>query len=161
MERMLPQSCRVCRAWNLGVKSVVQSLYNEQVFSDAVGTFRNHHTSTFQFAAMRKVDESTGGALTTDSGPSTIPFEIGGDGVQVLNFGQRTVSVLGIRCLDLPPHLSHTRFSSRPLIVVEGKKEKSALTCISCLMCAAPCMLSLCKLLLCSVFLLSVSFYLV
>jgi hypothetical protein len=55
----------------------VQSLYNEQVFSDDVGTFRKHHTSTFQFAAMRKVDQSTGGALTTDSGPSTNPSKLG------------------------------------------------------------------------------------
>jgi hypothetical protein len=91
---------------------------------------RSHHTSTFQFAAMRKVDQSTVSALTTDLGPSTILFEIGGDGVQVLNFRQRTVSVLGIRCMDLPLHLGHTRFSSRPLIAVEGKKEKCALTCI-------------------------------
>jgi hypothetical protein len=45
----------------------------------------------------------------------------------ILTFGQRTVVVIGIRCLDLPSHLAHSACAYQPVFIIEGKKEKKAL----------------------------------
>jgi hypothetical protein len=44
-----------------------------------------------------------------------------------MTLGIWKASVLGLCCEDLPPHLSHTGVAWRPLIIVEGPKEKSNL----------------------------------
>jgi hypothetical protein len=62
-------------------------------------------------------------------GPSRAPgcadsiiLEIGGDGVQ-LSLGNHTTMVMGVRCEDLPPNLSHSKTGWRILLIVEGPKE--------------------------------------
>jgi hypothetical protein len=53
-------------------------------------------------------------------------WQLGGDGAELMTFGIRKASVFGLRCEDLPPHLSHTDVAWQ-LIIVEGLKEKSNL----------------------------------
>lgn len=57
----------------------------------------------------------------------TIMIQLGGDGVSLLNFGNRTATVIGIRCEELPEEGSQSNLAWRPVIVVEGPKETTAL----------------------------------
>lgn len=52
---------------------------------------------------------------------------LGGDGVQLLNWGSRTATVIALKCEDLPPHLIQTGRAVSPLIVIEGPSEPSTL----------------------------------
>jgi hypothetical protein len=69
-----------------------------------------------------------GNIFDNDCPIPSILFEIGGDGVQIHTFGKRTVCVIGIRCLDLPQHLAHTAHVYQAVFIIEGKKEKKALS---------------------------------
>lgn len=76
--------------------------------------------------AFQELNAACGGVLTNNTIRSII-ISIGGDGVQLLNWGSRTGTVLAIKCEDLPPHLAHTGLAVAPLIVIEGPHEPSIL----------------------------------
>jgi hypothetical protein len=51
--------------------------------------------------------------------------------MQALMFGTRTCSIMAIRVLDLPPHMSHSKAAYRVVAVIEGKSEKKELKAIT------------------------------
>jgi hypothetical protein len=118
----------VFRGWKLGVVDTVRRLFAEPVFANHVGTARSGPTSPFSYPAVRRLGNSLGKCLEPDCSIPTILFEIGGDGVQIHTFGKRTVCVIGIRCLDLPQHLAHTAYAYQAVFIIEGNKEKKALS---------------------------------
>ena len=87
-------------------------------------------TSFFASQAFKAYDEATGGRV----GPGrpanvapTVMLQLGGDGVSLLNFGQRTATVIGVRCEELPGEVSQSHMAWRPVIVIEGPKEVTVL----------------------------------
>ena len=57
----------------------------------------------------------------------TCMFQLGGDGVSLLHFGQRTATVIGVRCEELPGEVSQSHLAWRPIIVIEGPKETTVM----------------------------------
>jgi hypothetical protein len=57
--------------------------------------------SYFASDAFRQLDADCAGALTRED-VHTVLLSLGGDGVQLLNWGSRTATVAGIKCEDLP-----------------------------------------------------------
>jgi hypothetical protein len=76
--------------------------------------------------AYRQLDADCGHSLSKD-GVHSIILTIGGDGVQLLNWGSRTATVVGIKCEDLPSHLVQKGKAVKPLLVMEGPQEPSIL----------------------------------
>jgi hypothetical protein len=108
--------------------NTVKRLYADAVFAAAVGTARTGPTSPFSYPAAKRLGEFLGRVFDPGCKIPTILFELGGDGVMILTVGQRTVCVLGMRCLDLPQHLAHTTCAYQAVFIIEGKKEKKALS---------------------------------
>ena len=52
---------------------------------------------------------------------------IGGDGVNIQNWGSRTATVIGLKLEDLPPHLVQKGLAVAPLFIIEGPKEPAVL----------------------------------
>jgi hypothetical protein len=72
--------------------------------------------------AFKQLDQDLDGALA-NSDILTVLVSLGMDGVQILNWGSRTLTVIGIKCEDLPPHLVQSNLAICPTIVIEGKHE--------------------------------------
>jgi hypothetical protein len=74
-----------CRAWVVPVHQVVQSFFDDAEFRAHVSTNRDagDPTSIFNSEAMKRLDMALGGALQPDRQFKCIPFDGGGDGVQV------------------------------------------------------------------------------
>jgi hypothetical protein len=102
---------------------------------------------------MKKLNTDLGGAFEPDRRVRCIPFDGGGDGVQVrsitcsikrqavshacgymcfnvcpvlqlLTFSTRTCSIIALRCLDLPAQMANTKAAYRVIAVIEGRSEK-------------------------------------
>jgi hypothetical protein len=78
------------------------------------------------FMAFQLLDADCAGALTREEVP-TVLLSLGGDGVQLLNWGSWTATVVGIKCEDLPPELVQKGMAVEPLLVIEGHQEPSVL----------------------------------
>jgi hypothetical protein len=67
------------------VKEVVQSLFDDADFAENVAKHRNENdpTCVFSTAAMKHQNQMLQGAFSCDANELCIPFELGGDGVQV------------------------------------------------------------------------------
>jgi hypothetical protein len=107
-------------------------MYRNKEFADDCGKHRDYgsDTSFFHSKAFHRLDRRCNGRIgqgRRPEEPSTSVWELGGDGVELMTFGTRKAAVLGLRCEELPPHLSHTDISWRPLIIVEGPREKTNL----------------------------------
>jgi hypothetical protein len=76
--------------------------------------------------AFKQLDTDCAHALSS-KGTKSVVLSIGGDGVQLLNWGSRTATVVGLKCEDLPPHLALKGKAVRPLLVMEGPQEPSVL----------------------------------
>lgn len=77
---------------------------------------------------FKDLDEDCCGILTqADAAAHTILVGLGGDGVQLLNWGARTATVIALKCEDLPPHLIQTGRAASPLLIIEGPSEPSNL----------------------------------
>jgi hypothetical protein len=76
--------------------------------------------------AFKQLDADCAHALSKD-GTNSVVLTIGGDGVQLLNWGSRTATVVGLKCEGLPPHLALKGMAVRPLLVMEGPQEPSVL----------------------------------
>jgi hypothetical protein len=72
------------------------------------------------------LDADCAGALT-NSDILTVLLTLGGDGVQLVNWGSRTATVIGLKCEDLPPDLVQKGLAVKPLLVIEGPQEPSVL----------------------------------
>jgi hypothetical protein len=126
---MLINPC-ICRMWCFGVGEALQRLVaNPEVLhhlkartartDKELGTF-------FNSPQYRQLNWDTGGALDNHE-LITVLLSIGGDGVQLLNWGNRTATVIGLKCEDLPPNLVQKGLAVMPLIVVEGVQEPAVL----------------------------------
>ena len=73
---------------------------------------------------FKNLDADSAGALTSAEW-RTVLFSLGGDGVDLVNWGNRTATVLGLKLEDLPSHRVQTGAAVAPLIVIEGPKEPS------------------------------------
>jgi hypothetical protein len=72
------------------------------------------------------LDADCAGALS-NSAILTILLTLGGDGVQLVNWGSRTATVIGVKCEDLPPDLVQKGLAVKQLLVIEGPQELSVL----------------------------------
>lgn len=78
--------------------------------------------------AFKDLDAALGGALTsTDPDMKVVEVSIGGDGVQLLNWGTRTATLIVLKCESLPTSLVQTGVACVPLLVIEGKHEPKVL----------------------------------
>ena len=58
---------------------------------------------------------------------NAVLVSIGGDGVNIVNWGSRTATVIALKLEDLPEHLVQKGLAVAPLIVIEGPQEPSNL----------------------------------
>lgn len=112
--------------WDLGVERALHK-FLEDPDVRALVKAKNHRTvddsSTFYGSdQFKKLDADCAGALTNDD-MLTILISIGGDGVQLLNWGKRTATVIAIKCEDLPPHLVQSAKAVTPIMIIEGPQE--------------------------------------
>lgn len=85
--------------------------------------------SFYGSSAFKLLDKDCAYALTKE-GVKTMLISIGGDGVQLLNWGNRTATVIAVKLEDLPPHLVQTGQAVAPLVVIEGPQEPSVLNAV-------------------------------
>jgi hypothetical protein len=106
-------------------------MYRNKEFADNCEKHRNYvsATSFFHSKAFDRLDRCNGriGEGRRPDEPFTSVWELGGDSVELMTFGVHKAAVLGLRSEELPLHLSHTDRSWRPLLTVEGPKEKTNL----------------------------------
>lgn len=120
----------VCSMWDLGIKRVVQNFLEDPEIR-ALVKLKEHRTTgdaqTFYGSQhFKDLDEDCAGALTSDA-VSSMLISIGGDGVQLLNWGTRTATVIAVKLEDLPTHMVQTGRAVAPLIIIEGPDEPSNL----------------------------------
>lgn len=111
----------------------VRDMFADPTFRSLYEKGRNYTDPASYFAsnAFRAFDGDCHGRVGPDRPINvhrTVMLQFGGDGVSLLNFGQRTATVIGVRCEELPPEFGHSRLAWRPVIVVEGPKEPSNLS---------------------------------
>lgn len=116
--------------WILGPEEAINKFLNDPDLRRAIES-QEHRTTddreTFWGSpAFQELNAACGGKLT-DKTVKSIIISVGGDGVQLLNWGTRTATVIAVKCDDLPPHLAHTGLAVAPLIVIEGPHEPSNL----------------------------------
>lgn len=111
------------------LQDILDSLFDEPDFRANLGKGREGPAALFSTPAMKKQLEILMN-LNSEEHFVIITFELGGDGVNILNFGSRTVSIIAVRCLDLPGSMSHSKASYRPIAIIEGRPEKTALDAI-------------------------------
>jgi hypothetical protein len=77
-----------CRAWVYRLEHVVQSLFDNAEFAASVGRHRdpNDPACIFSTPAMKAQNAALNAAFDVNSDVLTVPFELGGDGVQVWSF---------------------------------------------------------------------------
>lgn len=128
---MLCLAC-TCRYWDFGVVPVVKDMFQDPNFREHYQQPRRYDDPSSYHAsqAFKDYDRAANyrcGQARGEGIPATCMFQIGGDGVSLLNFGQRTATVIGIRCEELPGEASQSNMAWRPIIIVEGPKETTNL----------------------------------
>jgi hypothetical protein len=120
----------MCRAWNFGVDRCLRRLLSDP---DILEDVRKRSARTTQDSATfygspqyKQLNTDCAGALQ-DPKYLTLLLSIGGDGVQLLNWGCRTATVIGLKCEDLRPERIQTGRAVVPLMVIEGPQEPSVL----------------------------------
>lgn len=119
------------RMWYFGVEQSLQRLLSDPVVREHIknGTARKRAegSSMYSSDAFKQLDSDCAGALTKD-GVTSLLLSLGGDGVQLLNWGSRTATVIGLKCEDLPSELVQKGIAVLPLVVIEGKQEPAVLS---------------------------------
>lgn len=123
---------RTCRYWDFGLVNVLTSMFQNPKFRRMYRTGRRYDDPTTYFGspAFKAYDAAMNervGENRPNHVPPTCMFQLGGDGVSLLNFGQRTATVIGVRCEELPGEVSQSHLAWRPIIVIEGPKETMVL----------------------------------
>jgi hypothetical protein len=116
--------------WLVGMERVDQKFLGNPVIRNNARS-RAHRTIEDQpnfwgSPQFWQLDANCAGALTCP-GINTLLLSVGGDGVQLLNWGSRTATVFAAKCEDLPGHLVQKGLAATPLMVVEGVQEPSIL----------------------------------
>jgi hypothetical protein len=118
------------RFWSFGIDQCVRRLLADPATAPHILSKRARTTSDaasfYGSEAFQLLDADCAGALTREEVP-TVLLSLGGDGVQLLNWGSRTATVVGIKCEDLPPELVQKGMAVKPLLVIEGHQEPSVL----------------------------------
>lgn len=122
----------MCRFWDFGIVDVVKDMFKSPRFRELYHEGRNYDDPASYFAsrAFKEYDKAANGvvgAARPDHVKPTVMLQLGGDGVSLLNFGQRTATVIGVRCEELTGEASHSHLAWRPVIVIEGPKETTVL----------------------------------
>lgn len=120
----------MCRLWDLGIGRAAAKFLEDPELHSAIKA-KAHRTTenpaTFYGSQQYKdLDKDCAGALTA-ADVNTLMISVGGDGVQLLNWGSRVATVLAVKCEDLPAHLVQTGRAVAPLIIIEGPAEPSNL----------------------------------
>ena len=118
----------VCRLWFFSPLLFINRLMADPKLAPHLYKQRhrtyNDDQSFWGSPAFQHLNSALGGRLTqTDSPFKTLVFGIGIDGVQLLNWGSRTATVVGLKCEDLPPSLAFKNSATFPVMIIEGKQE--------------------------------------
>lgn len=111
---------------------VVKDMFKNSKFREQYQHDRPYDdpTSYFASAAFKAYDTAANGRVGKDRPAAVAPtcmLQLGGDGVSLLNFGQRTATVIGIRCEELRGEFSQSHLAWRPIIIIEGPQETAVL----------------------------------
>lgn len=122
-----------CRFWDFGLVQAVRDMFADPKFRAYYRLPRPYTDpgSYFCSRAFKDYDHKAGGIVGPGRPhwvPRTVMLQFGGDAVSLLNFGNRSATVIGIRCEDLPGEVCQTNLAWRPLIIVEGPKETTVLS---------------------------------
>jgi hypothetical protein len=120
----------VCRLWTFGVEATIRRLLADPEIRSFFLS-KAHRTTgdsaTFwgspQFAQLNKDCAGVFDSLVRHA----VLFSIGGDGVNIVNWGSRTATVIALKLEDLPDHLVQKGLAVAPLFVIEGPQEPSNL----------------------------------
>ena len=128
----LPTSACMHRYWDSGIVEVIKDMFKGSKFRDQYHQPCKYEdpTSYFAKAAFRAYDSTANGRVSKDKPDHVFPscmLQLGGDGVSLLNFGQRTATVIGVRCEELCGEFSQSNLAWRPVIIIEGPKETMVL----------------------------------
>lgn len=119
--------------WDLGIERAMgQFLEDPEIrkcLKDKLHRTTDDPGTFYGSPAYKDLDEDCAGALTMHH-VLTMLISIGGDGVQLLNWGKRTATVIALKCEDLPIHLVQTARAVAPLIIIEGPTEPGNLNSI-------------------------------
>lgn len=121
-----------CRYWDLGIHNALAKFLEDPEIREHIKS-RAHrttddHCTYFGSPSFATLNSDCAGILTqVDAPANTMLVSLGGDGVQLLNWGARTATVIALKCEDLPPHLIQTGRAVSPLIIIEGPSEPSTL----------------------------------
>lgn len=133
-DRVLCQGLRPpsCRYWDLGIENAISKFLEDPEIRAHVKSRAHrstHDPSSFYGSQnFQDLDTDCAGILTQENPTAnTMLISLGGDGVQLLNWGARTATVIALKCEDLPPHLIQTARAVSPLIIIEGPSEPSIL----------------------------------
>lgn len=110
----------------------MKSMFQNPRFREQYRKGRRYHDAASYFCsdAFREYDRASGfrvGQQRPQGFPPTCMIQVGGDGVSLLNFGQRTATIIGVRCEELPPESGSTMMAWRPVIIIEGPLETTVL----------------------------------
>ena len=119
-----------CRMWDFGLEQAITKFLDDPVLRENMKN-KEHRTiddpaSFYGSPQFQQLDQDCAGALTSNN-VLTMLIGIGGDGVQLLNWGNRTATVVALKCEDQPPHIVQTGRAVAPLFVIEGPTEPSEL----------------------------------
>lgn len=121
-----------CRLWFFSPELFLRRLFGNPDLSQHLFWQRHRSVNDDQTywgsPAFKLLDQDVDGALTQPRNFKTILLGIGADGVQLLNWGTRTATLIGLRCEDLPGHLRAKKVATFPVIIIEGKSEPHVLT---------------------------------
>lgn len=111
---------------------VIKDMFQDPAFRKEYMQPRNYDDPTSYHAcdAFKAYDDAAGGNVGQNRPPgfpATCMFQLGGDGVSLLNFGQRSATVIGVRCEELSGDVSQTHMAWRPVIIIEGPRETTNL----------------------------------
>jgi hypothetical protein len=118
------------RYWYFGVEQCIDRLMADPATGKHILLRSARSTpdtgSYFNSPAYKMLNEDCAGALS-QSNICTVLLTLGGDGVQLVNWGSRTATVVGLKCEDMPPELAQKGQAVKPLLVIEGPQEPSVL----------------------------------
>lgn len=122
-DTVAPEGCSV---WNFGVGEALQFLLSKPVLRKHI-LAKEHRTmddpGTFWGSQqLKQLNEACGGVFTDESRHAVL-LSLGGDGVDIVNWGKRTCTLIGLKLEDLPAEWVQKGEAVAPLFVVEGPNE--------------------------------------
>lgn len=116
--------------WDLGIESAMAKFLEDpeirQCIKDKLHRTTADPQTYYGSQAFKNLNDDCAGALMMHN-VLTMLISIGGDGVQLLNWGKRTATVIAVKCEDLPMHIVQTARAVAPLIIIEGPTEPGTL----------------------------------